>query len=644
VPIPLPRLLVPLGAALFLVGAIVGARPGLLADLDLRAHDAFVRQTPPPSADPRVAIVVVDEASLAAHGQWPWPRDVLARLVTRLTDAGAAAIAFDILFSEPDRLGRPAGPGAATSTDAAFAAAMSRARVAAGFALTFDRPLPGAGPTTCALHPLEPVRRERQTSPLRLFTGTGAVCSVDTLARAATRSGAINASPDADGVLRRLPVFVALDGHTYPALALAAVQLAAPAQVVVDAAADGTHRLHLDGRVVPLDASAQALLRWRGPGRTYPHLSAAEVIAGGIGEQQLEGRIVFVGATALGVRDVAATALDPRFPGVELHATLADTLLGGAGSAPPPFGGAVDLLLAYLGATAGVLLVWGLGTTYGAAMTALAGTATWFTARALYAATGTVVSPVGTLLALGAGAIVTVVSQLAAERRRADLERRRRDQAQQLIVQTLTTLTETRDVDTGRHARRTQEYVRLLARSLATHPAYRRALPEERIELIATLAPLHDIGKVGISDAVLSKPGHLTEAEYTEMKRHATLGHDSLLKAEHLAGVHDNEVLALAKEIVYTHHERWNGSGYPRGLRGTAIPLAGRLVAVVDTYDALVEARAYKAALPPDRAREIIMAGRGTHFDPDVVDAFLRCFEDLRRVRRSAVPTPVRPA
>ena len=122
-----------------------------------------------------------------------------------------------------------------------------------------------------------------------------------------------------------------------------------------------------------------------------------------------------------------------------------------------------------------------------------------------------------------------------------------------------------------------------------------------------------------------------------------TLGHDSLLKAEHLAGVHDNEVLGLAKDIVYTHHERWDGSGYPRGLRGTAIPLAGRLVAVVDTYDALIEARAYKAALPPDRAREIIMSGRGTHFDPDIVDAFLRCFEQLRKVRPSAIAASVRP-
>ncbi len=130
-----------------------------------------------------------------------------------------------------------------------------------------------------------------------------------------------------------------------------------------------------------------------------------------------------------------------------------------------------------------MLLVWGLGTLYGGVAALLLGGGVWFAARGLFAVTGTVVSPVGALFALAVGAVVTVSTQLAAERRRADAEHRRRDQAQKLIVQTLTTLTETRDVDTGRHARRTQEYVRLVATSLATHPAYRRVLTPDRVDL-----------------------------------------------------------------------------------------------------------------------------------------------------------------
>ncbi len=177
--------------------------------------------------------------------------------------------------------------------------------------------------------------------------------------------------------------------------------------------------------------------------------------------------------------------------------------------------------------------------------------------------------------------------------------------------------------------------MRLLATTLARQRRYRRVLTPERIDLIATLAPLHDIGKVGISDAVLNKAGHLTEGEYAEMRTHADIGHDSLLKAEYLAGVHDNEVITTAKEIVYTHHERWDGEGYPRGLKGTEIPLPGRLVAVVDVYDALVEARAYKAAMLPARALEVIVEGRGRHFDPDIVDAFVTCFPQFPGARRA---------
>ncbi len=145
----------------------------------------------------------------------------------------------------------------------------------------------------------------------------------------------------------------------------------------------------------------------------------------------------------------------------------------------------------------------------------------------------------------------------------------------------------------------------------------------KRIALISTLAPLHDIGKIGVSDAALNKPGKLDENEMAEMRRHPEIGYESLLQAEARAGAGEDEVLLVAKQIVYTHHERWDGEGYPRGLSGAEIPLEGRLVSLVDVYDALVAPRPYRAALPHVRAVAIIVEGRGTHFDPDVVDAFL---------------------
>jgi putative two-component system response regulator len=215
------------------------------------------------------------------------------------------------------------------------------------------------------------------------------------------------------------------------------------------------------------------------------------------------------------------------------------------------------------------------------------------------------------------------------------MEKRRRQQAHRFIVQSLTSLTETRDVDTGRHARRTQAYTRLVASLLAKSPRFRGTLTEEKIELMAILAPLHDIGKVGIPDAVLNKPGPLTPDEYAQMRTHPGLGYNAIVNAEALSSIDDEEIVGLAKEMVFTHHEWWDGHGYPRGLAGEEIPVGGRILAVVDVYDALVAARAYRAPMPHEQAVGIIRAQRGTHFDPDVVDAFVAAERDIETLSKT---------
>jgi putative two-component system response regulator len=142
--------------------------------------------------------------------------------------------------------------------------------------------------------------------------------------------------------------------------------------------------------------------------------------------------------------------------------------------------------------------------------------------------------------------------------------------------------------------------------------------------MLAGLAPLHDIGKVGVPDSVLNKPGRLTPEELAEMQRHPVYGRDVILKAEKNALVRDDEVLSLAKAIVYTHHERWDGTGYPEGLKGNDIPIPGRIVAVVDVYDASTTRTLYRAPSSHDQALAFIVSGGGTHFDPDVIAAFIR--------------------
>ena len=195
-------------------------------------------------------------------------------------------------------------------------------------------------------------------------------------------------------------------------------------------------------------------------------------------------------------------------------------------------------------------------------------------------------------------------------------------------IRALAHLAETRDPETGNHILRTQAYVETLARHLADHPRFSATLTPGNIDLISKSAPLHDIGKVGIPDAILFKPGPLTAQEWAVMRTHAKMGADAIQKAE--ADVENTlPFLQFAKEIAHWHHERWDGTGYPDGLKGDDIPVSARLMALADVFDALSNARAYKPAFPVEEARSRIVEAKGKQFDPDVVDAFVAQFDQF---------------
>lgn len=192
----------------------------------------------------------------------------------------------------------------------------------------------------------------------------------------------------------------------------------------------------------------------------------------------------------------------------------------------------------------------------------------------------------------------------------------------------LSSLAETRDNETGNHIRRTQKYMRVLAVALQGNQRFGNFLSEENIELLYKLAPLHDVGKVGIPDRILHKPGKLTVEEFEIMKTHTTLGGNAIAAAENEVNI-QSHFLRVARQIAVGHHEKWDGSGYPFGLGGDDIPIPARLMALADVYDALTCNRVYKAAMGHDEVEQIIVKGRGKHFDPDVVDAFLTIKEEF---------------
>lgn len=215
----------------------------------------------------------------------------------------------------------------------------------------------------------------------------------------------------------------------------------------------------------------------------------------------------------------------------------------------------------------------------------------------------------------------------------AEVERRLREneQIQAVSIRALAHLAETRDNETGNHIQRTQSYIRLLAIRLASHPRFAATLTNKYIETLARSAPLHDIGKVGIPDHILLKPGKLTADEWAIMKTHTLLGSEAITLAERDIDA-SVQFLAQAKEIVRWHHERWDGSGYPDGLAGDSIPLSARLMAVADVFDALISKRVYKKALPFPTVRKIIAEERGRQFDPDITDVFLDGCEEFEAI------------
>jgi HD-GYP domain-containing protein (c-di-GMP phosphodiesterase class II) len=639
------------GVVPVLVAALLSIyRPPFFDRLDRATYDIVLRMAGTKPPGPAVVIVDVDERSLSAIGQWPWRRDLVGRLIAALHDAGAAVIAIDVIFAESDRHESPASR-AGSSPDEQLAAALRGRPVILGYGLTFGPGAPSA--RSCGLRPLglaviQPpgspaaaLAEGADVSPEPYFRATGAVCNLPGLAHEAAGFGFLNAVPDADGILRRVPLIAELDGRVYPSLALSAVTAAIggghPALQVANVNAS---TLRIGDLTVPLDGKSNLLVAYRGKKRSFPYVSAADVMAGtGVGDT-LRGKIVLIGTTALGTREVVATPLDTQFVGVEVQATVVDNLMQRDFIRRPAAGTLVDAAIVVAAGVLTAAMVAGTGVTAGLLSGGALIAGVWWGAAWLLSAGRLFISPLSPTMAVVLTLAVLILARFTAERRRAIGAGLETIAARRLMVQALLSLTEARDAETGRHSRRTQQYTRLLAGPLSTHPAFRDYLTRERIDLLASLAPLHDIGKVGVSDRVLNKPGPLTSEETVEMRSHPELGRDVILRAEARVGVRDDVTLQIAKDIVYTHHERWDGTGYPQGLRGTDIPIAGRIMAVVDVYDAVRARSLYSACRSHEETVEVIVAGKHSHFDPDVVDAFLLVSASFASVSDEALGDP----
>lgn len=216
-----------------------------------------------------------------------------------------------------------------------------------------------------------------------------------------------------------------------------------------------------------------------------------------------------------------------------------------------------------------------------------------------------------------------VIARLGPAKRIIDL------QSRDLVIFSLAKLAESRDMETGEHLERIRYFSKILAEELLSSGKLGKNFGQWFAEDIFLTSPLHDVGKVGIADSILRKPGKLTTEEFTAMKEHSRIGYETLIQCAN--GYPNIRYLQMAADIALSHHEKYDGSGYPQGLKGEDIPISARIVALADVYDALTQKRVYKEAFSHQKSCSIILEGRGTHFDPKVVDAFIKCEEKFRR-------------
>jgi CHASE2 domain-containing sensor protein len=636
------------GALLSLILFFVSLVKPVLTDfLHNRVYDAFLsNNTGQPSFTP--VIVDIDEKSLRQYGQWPWPRYRVAMLLDKLRDLRASSIGLDMMFAEEDRtsierigkelshdLGIEIGfteiPHDLRNSDRRLADSLSRGNVVLGYQFLFEE---APDSKSCLLHPLHVNRlgHVREEENLGLFIrARGVSCNLETLSQAAGTSGFFNVSPDPDGILRRVPLVIEHQGKFYPSLALATLMRSLGMKDLLLKTDDGAAgSLCLNKTVIPLTSKGSLLIRFRGKHKTFQYISAADVLSDRVPRGKIEGKIVFVGTSASGMKELRSTPLDPVFPGVEIHATIVDNILNKDFLSRPKWAPGLESLLALgLGLFSTLVLAWA-GAGWSSLLLGGMGAGAWQASAWVFRTEGIFISPVLSLIVLVCNFSLLTFFKYLHEEQRARERTRELAMVQEATIESLSSLTETRDPDTGGHIKRTQNYVSLLAEFLKDQPKFRPFLDDETIELLCKSAPLHDIGKVGVSDRILLKPGKLTEQEFEEMKKHTTYGRDAILAAERKLG--RTSFLRFARDIAYTHHERWDGLGYPEGLKGDQIPISGRLMALADAYDAITSERVYKPQLPHEQAVQIIAESKGLQFDPDVVDAFIKVRENFRSV------------
>ncbi|MGB5217261.1 MAG: CHASE2 domain-containing protein [Smithella sp.] len=518
-------------------------------------------------------------------------------------------------------------PGELSDNDRMLAETLAKGPFVLGNVFHFNKMK--ASLEKCILHPVQlsyvhPV--DKQDASRGLPQSTGVLCNLAILSEKVNASVFFNFSPDEDGVLRRLPLLIEYNGTIYPNLALATIlKLNKENHILLKQDGDILQSLRYGRHSVPVDRHGQMLVKFRGLENKYEYVAAADILDSNVSPERLQGKIVFVGTSAMGLKELLNTPHGSVLPGVEVHAATVDNLLSGDFISVPAWSNGLVLLLIIVPGLMITLLISHRNAASCLFVMLLFVCGLWLATQQVFFHMGFFIASAFPIAAIVCNYMYLTVLKYRLEERKVLSGMPKLLLTQDITIESMANLTEHRHQETGGHIKRTRMYVRLLTKHVKHQDRYKTFLTDVNIDMLYKSAPLHDIGKVGIPDNILLKPGKLTKEEFEIIKTHTSNGRNLIRSSVRQFG--KTSFLAIAEEIAYSHHEKWDGFGYLRGIKGDAIPISGRLMALADVYDALISKRVYKEAYPHAVAVDTIAKGKGSHFDPDMVDAFLEIHE-----------------
>ncbi len=621
------------------LGIILISAAGLYSDhkfvknLDHFLYDQFLSFSTSGQGSDKVVIVDIDEVSLSAVGQWPWPRYRLARLIEKISDQTPRTIGMDIILPEPDRtslknilqqfqkdfdlkLKFSGAPSSLIDNDRYLAYILQKNDIIGARYLYFDHVNKAKAP--CSYGPLAIIDR---TGLLSLHTAAGILCNTFEIEKALNTSGFTNNQYDQDSLLRQTPLLIQYEGRIFIHFSLA---ILFKAHGIINAE---VHQNNLGVYIqagdfkIPITTEGFVNLRFNGPSHLHKYISALDILNDRYSPEDIKNKIILIGSSAVGLADIHQTPFDQHFPGVEAHAVFLSGVYQNNHILIPIWSRHLVFVACVLTVAVMILM------SRHSSRPCMIVTAAFFWGCFLLLSSLSAFLTMSLFVSPGLPVLLTVIvfslssfGRFAAARRTSYIWFKKLVKSQQLTVEALVSLVETRDPETGEHINRTQHYARALAQKLKKENQFPDIITDEFIEMLFLSVPLHDLGKVGVPDRILLKPGKLTDEEFDLMKLHAPYGKLALERVSNK--LEDDNYLKMGAEIAGSHHERWDGNGYPEGLVNHATPLSARIMSVCDVYDALISRRCYKEPFSHEKSMKIILAGRGSQFDPLIVDSF----------------------